>query len=450
MISHLYPARSVSAYLGLTLVRYVLLIAAFAATAAAQAPGPVVWTASGMERVGQAAAARKKTTAGLFAARGEYESFQVVVSASERGLRNVTFWIGDLKGPHGHVIARSNLAVYREHYVHVEHGSPVPKNMGRPPLGPGWYADALIPEVSDAANGRLRAFPFDLEAGRNQPIWVDIFVPRDTVAGTYTGAFEVRRRVRLTVWNFELPVKPSLVSSFGLQRDRSAATYEVILRHKLMPIPVSTDETPIPIPASAEDAGRFAREFGLEWFDVGFPNGASYDTSKMREPPSVGTIEARVKNFPAGAKLYNYTADEIVRFPELYPQIREWGRRLHGAGVLNLITMPPSPPCLTTANGRSAVDIWVLQPEYYETSPANVRAVQAKGDLVWSYLALVQDNHSPWWEIDFPPGKLPGNARVYQSKSELHRPPLLGGRFMDGQTVGRRGHLSPTRCTLSR
>ena len=78
-----YPARTVSAYLGLTLVRYVLLIAAFTATAAAQARGPVGWTASGMERVGQEAAARKKTTAGLIAARGECEPFQVVVSAPE-------------------------------------------------------------------------------------------------------------------------------------------------------------------------------------------------------------------------------------------------------------------------------------------------------------------------------------------------------------------------------
>jgi len=66
----------------------------------------------------------------------------------------------------------------------VERGSPVPKNMRRPPLGPGWYADALIPEVSGAANGRLLAFPYDLEAGRNQPIWVDVFVPRDAAAGT--------------------------------------------------------------------------------------------------------------------------------------------------------------------------------------------------------------------------------------------------------------------------
>src|ERR1700732_959893 len=185
-----YPVRTVSAYLGATLVRYVLLITAFMATA--QARGPVVWTASGMDRVGQTAAARKKTTAGLFAARGEYEPFQVVVRAPVGGLRNATFWIGDLKGPHGHVITRSNLTVYREHYVHVEHGSPVPKNMARPPLGPGWYAEALIPEVNDTANRRLRAFPFDLEAGRNQPIWVDIFVARDAVAGAYRGALEER------------------------------------------------------------------------------------------------------------------------------------------------------------------------------------------------------------------------------------------------------------------
>jgi hypothetical protein len=288
----------------------------------------------------------------------------------------------------------------------VEHGSPVPKNMRRPPLGPGWYADALIPEVSDAANARLRAFPFDLEAGRNQPIWIDIFVPRDAAAGTYTGAFEVRSpqgknrgRVRLTVWNFELPVKPSLASSFGLRGDRSAAACELILRHKLMPIPVST-----------EDAGRFNREFGLEWFNLGFPSGATWDTANMREPPSVDTIEAKAKSFPAGAKLYNYTADEIVRFPELYPRIREWARSLHAAGALNLITMAPVPALFDDGDGRSVVDIWVLQPEYYETSPANVRAVQTKGDRVWSYVALVQDDHSPWWEIDFPPV----NYRVMQ------------------------------------
>jgi len=384
-------------------MRNVLLLIAF--TAIAKARGPLIWTANGMERVGLEDAARENRTAELFAAREEYEPFQVVVQASAGGLHNVTLHIGDLKGPHGHVIPRVNLNVYREHYVRVEYGSPRQKNMRRPPLGPGWYADALIPEAAHAQRV-LRAFPFDLEPGKNQPIWVDIFIPRDASPGTYRGDFEVksseasaRGHVKLTVWDFELPLKPSLASSFMLWRDRSAAACELILRHKLMP-------TPAPI----EDAKRFSGEFGMDWFNTGFSSGANWNTPTMKPAPSVEAIEAKARSFPPGAKLYNYTADEIVRFPQLYPQIRHWAKNLHAAGVLNLITMAPVPELFDDGTERSVVDIWVLQPEYYESSPANVRRVQAKGDRVWSYLALVQDNHSPWWEIDFPPV----NYRVMQ------------------------------------
>src|SRR5439155_22780392 len=69
-----------------------------------QARGPVMWTATGMERVGITDAARENRTAELFAARGEYEPFQVVVQGVAGGLHNVTFRIGDLNGPQGHVI----------------------------------------------------------------------------------------------------------------------------------------------------------------------------------------------------------------------------------------------------------------------------------------------------------------------------------------------------------
>ncbi|MGI8959914.1 MAG: glycoside hydrolase domain-containing protein [Bryobacteraceae bacterium] len=385
-------------------MRYVFLLTTFVYIVRAQAP--IIWTETGMKRVGRTDAERKSGTAELFAARGEYEPFQVAVQAVAGGLHNVTFRIGDLNGPNHHVISRSNLTVYREHYVRVEHGSPVPKNMRRPPLGPGWYADALIPETPRAESARLRAFPFDLDAASNQPIWVDIFIPRDAAPGTYTGDFEVkssegsaRGQVKLTVWNFELPLKASLASSFMLWHDQSAAACELILRHKLTP-------TPVPI----EDAERFADEFGVEWFNTGFSSGANWDTAKMGPAPSVEAIQAKARHFPPGAKLYNYTADEIVRFPQLYPQIREWAKNLHAAGVLNLITMAPVSELFNDGSGRSVVDIWVLQPEYYENSPANVRSVQSKGDRVWSYLALVQDTHSPWWEMDFPPV----NYRVMQ------------------------------------
>jgi hypothetical protein len=189
---------------------------------------------------------------------------------------------------------------------------------------------------------------------------------------------------RYRVRSFSPFRESTLASSFGLRHDRSSAACEMILRHKLMPIP-----------DNAEDAGRFATECGLEWFKLSFSSGATWDKAEMLEPPSVETIEAKAKSFPAGAMLYNYTADEIVRFPQLYPRIREWARTLHAAGVLNLITMAPIPALFDDGTGRSAVDIWVLQPEYYETPPANVRAVQAKGNRVWAYVALVQDHYSP-------------------------------------------------------
>ena len=73
-----------------------------------------------------------------------------VVQAARRRSAQCNIPIGDLSGPAGHLISRANLTVYREHYVRVEHGSPVPKNMRRPPLGPGLYADALIPEAPRA------------------------------------------------------------------------------------------------------------------------------------------------------------------------------------------------------------------------------------------------------------------------------------------------------------
>jgi len=75
------------------------MIAAF--PVAAQARGPIAsWTATGMQRVGPDEPAREDRTALLFAARGEFEPFQVIVKAPVGGLLNVTFRISDLKAPH--------------------------------------------------------------------------------------------------------------------------------------------------------------------------------------------------------------------------------------------------------------------------------------------------------------------------------------------------------------
>ena len=60
--------------------------------------GPMVWAVSAMNRVARDAPAANQREIVLWAARGEYESFQVVVRAPAGGLKNVNVTISDLAG----------------------------------------------------------------------------------------------------------------------------------------------------------------------------------------------------------------------------------------------------------------------------------------------------------------------------------------------------------------
>ena len=128
-----------------------LAYSAFAEMAMAHS-SPVVWTASSLHRVGMSDAAGSGTEVNLSAARDEYQSFQIVVGGASNGLSNVNVKISDLEGPGGEAIPRTNFILYREKYVHVTASSP---NWGgsNKPLGPGWYADALIP-FTDPETGK--------------------------------------------------------------------------------------------------------------------------------------------------------------------------------------------------------------------------------------------------------------------------------------------------------
>src|ERR1700686_2302024 len=155
--------------------------------------GPTVWVVPALTRVAGDDAPGNRREIELWAARGEYESFQVVVHAPAGGLKNVNVAISDLGGERGR-ITKASLALYREHYVHVTHGSPDRGGSNRP-LGPGWYPDALIPlldtDNTDKSAAERKTVPFDLGAASNQPVWVDVFVPRNAEPGQYRGTITV-------------------------------------------------------------------------------------------------------------------------------------------------------------------------------------------------------------------------------------------------------------------
>ena len=391
--------------IGKTLFPAFLLCCSVAlSTPAVPESGPVVWIAPSLHRVGMTDAAGSNKQVNLSAARNEYESFQIILNGAASGLGNVNVSVSDLEGPQGQVIPRTAFTLYREKYVYVNKSSP---NWGgsNQPLGVGWYPDALIP-FTNPASGRplsgatLKAVPFDLKAGVNQPIWVDLLVPQTATPGQYSGFYTVSSNqgsitgpISLTIWNFTLPTNPSLKTAFLFNQAGSAAAQEELLRHRISPSSTSADQL-------ANMAKR-----GLNATNIGPYGGAYSGHCVMSSAPPVSRFKSLASAQQPGVLLYDYSADEVGHCTNIYPTIQQWAYNMHQAGVNNLVSISPTPALYSdgSGTGRSAVDIWVLLPLMYNKHKPEVAHVLQKGDSVWSYNTLVQDAYSPKWEIDFDP-----------------------------------------------
>jgi hypothetical protein len=349
----------------------------------------------------------------LWDARGEYESFQVVVRAPAGGLKNVNVAISDLTGERGR-ITKASLTLYREHYVQIMRGSPDRGGTNRP-LGPGWYADALIPFKTTSGGtlkpATLRAVPFDLAPSTNQPIWIDIFVERETLPGRYSGTVTITSdegkaavSVIVNVWNFELPLRPSLLSAFNVSNDSNSIprifygdekqNQEMLLRHRIMPVSVDP-----------KYERQFMQQYGLSIARIEYFQHASYGNCKQPPPPAAADLLSLKAKHQPDLTLYLHLADEVSDCPNIFPILKQWARNGREAGLITLLTAIPLPELRDdgSGSGRSVADIWDLLPRQYVSNPADVAEALKKGDRIWSYTAIVQDNFSPKWEIDFRP-----------------------------------------------
>ena len=172
------------------------------------------WTEQATEKIMPFDSPGSEQCIHIKAAKNEYEAFQVAVTAPE-GLTSVNVSVSDLTGSRG-TISSEYIRLYLEAYMDIT----TPSNIeGKTGLWP----DALIPTVDPFFNEARNAIPFDVPAGQNRAIWVDVFVPALTNAGTYTGNLTLTASgknpasvpITLTVWNFTLPSTASLKSAFG-------------------------------------------------------------------------------------------------------------------------------------------------------------------------------------------------------------------------------------------
>ncbi len=383
----------------------LILLGARVENSALPAGDFATWVLSSLERAGPNDPPGPAASATLSAARGEYESFQIVVNVPDSGLTNVSLAATGLADSANHIIPAANFSFYMEHYVFVNQASPDRGGSNRS-RGPGWYPDALIP--LPAAPGMVTA-PVNLSSPGNQPFWLDLFVPRDAPPGAYHGRVTfssdqhtVTVPVDLTVWSFTLPLKPSLKTSFLLWTQITPQAVELLLQNKIMPNTVSPGP-PTSDPGLAAKQLDLANRLGLYLADTKFWSGADQGACVLAPAPSPAQFAtAAAANSPL-MQLYNYTADEVGKCPQIYEPLQNWARNMHQAGIRNLVVMDPVPALMDdgSGTGRPAVDIWVVSPRALVSGAPKLAVALNGGSEVWSYNTLAQDGYTPKWLIDF-------------------------------------------------
>jgi len=396
-------------------------------------------------------------TAEVFAARGETESFQVVVTATESMVSgvNVESW-ALIKKDDGAALDAADVVLYREVFVPVRHsarGATCP---------PGLIPDALVPFQNPYTSEEIRepvwkdsgrigplfgATNFSLFPGHNAAIWVDIHVPRDAAPGLYEGRVKVTADsvppvelpVRLTVWDFALPPGPTHENHFGgfgnvagyLKLDPGSPEFQAIEDRYIEMMAAHRINPPVPTrlkPAVADDGTpQFTDELTVQWAEFV----KRYNLTNIEVPPPpfpdiLGPDRQKAINFYRGwyafldkngwaAGSYHYMLDE-PNDAEAYKQVRQLGALVAESAprLRRLVVEQPylQDPAWGTID--EAVDIWC--PLFGFIDEEAIKTVQAGGDDVWSYTALCQrapDYHPhyemvkdwtpPFWQIDFPP-----------------------------------------------
>lgn len=348
----------------------------------------------------------------LAAARNEYEPFQLVLRPS-RPLPRVEVSASPLVGPGGAKIAAPEIRLVE--YVKVVHPTD------------GVSSAGLWPDPLPRYDG-----PFSVAAGRNQPLWLVVYVPPRAPAGAYQGTVTInaggqrlQAPVKLWVWDFALPEHVSIRSGFGFspglvaQYDNLAGEayrevideyYRAFQSHRMAPYtPMRRPEVSFGQRQLEERQGRvsfdwtdfdrdaeyYLEELGFNSFSMpitglggGIPGskeaaelaGAKAGTPEYRELMAqyLGGIQRHLEEKGWLEKAYVYWYDEPA--PEVYEYVRGGMRTLQEyAPKLNrFLTVRP------VKELYGEVNTWCVPVGAYREKDCQAR--QRLGEEIWWYL----------------------------------------------------------------
>jgi len=421
-----------------------MLLTVVAATAASEQAAAQwkVWTETETRRVLRDDAADDAFTVRLAAARGEWESFQILLR-SDRPVQGINIVPGDLAGPGGAGIPGATSRLYRQHQFHLT--IPTCRNDA---FRPGWYPDALIPfdhpmTRQPLSGGRFVAVPFDLPAGQTHGFWVDLFVPAEAKPGEYRGTYRVitvgkgavEIPIVLKVWDFALPRVSTLRTALGSPAGRMRSYYrqraksgkepepddwaavdeqcaEMLSRHRINATPPPGSLAPVAQPDGSfripddqiEAFRRFVDRHHVNAFCVPHPRSAVSDPLQQRE-----RLHAWLKSWDRAVEqldhpkvvFYTYLKDE-PNDEEAYHYVQRWGRAIREAKSVVKVMVVEQTWTQNESWGDlyGAIDIWCPLFPLFKTESAAKR--QALGETIWTYTALCQQDRTPWWHTDFP------------------------------------------------
>jgi Glycoside hydrolase 123, catalytic domain/Glycoside hydrolase 123 N-terminal domain len=384
----------------------------------------------------------------IAAARNEWESFQILVR-SEILVEGVNVKPGDLKGPGGAVLPAATARLYRQHQLYLATGTF--RNEG---FKPGWYPDALIPFRHPVTGkplhgARFTAVPFDLPARETHGFWADLFIPPGARPGVYRGTYRVTGEpglavqipVELTVWDFQLPEVPTLVTAFGSPAERMRRYYrqraekvkepeltdwpavetqcaQMLMEHRI-------DATPPPGSLMLErqpdgsfrlSANRlralreFVGRYHVNALEIPHPDSVVKDPVAGRATLHAwlaGWDHAAAELARPGITFFIYLKDE-PNDREAYEYVQRWGKAIREAKSVvkvMVVEQPWTEPGNAGADSAwgdlyGAVDIWCPLFSLFREEPAAQR--QALGETLWAYTALCQGEPTPWWHTDYP------------------------------------------------
>ncbi|MCC6444224.1 MAG: DUF4091 domain-containing protein [Armatimonadetes bacterium] len=347
----------------------------------------------------------------LYAARGEAESAQLLVSALSRPLRNVSVRCS-LTGPGGGTLP---LEIHRVGYVPVK--QPTPGGFGIA----GRYPDPLLP---------FR--PFDAPRGEPRAVWLTAWVPRTAAPGEYRGTIAVvpagQKAVlvpfSVKVYKTVLPARSALKTAVLIRNtggapalygkrwtpERLKRFYETGLRYRFTaPPPLPWDNLFSRQPdgqwkADWADFDRQVREWiakgatafsigGILHWGVNLPPEADREETEAK----LRLLGRHLKERGWSDRFYCYAFD-VLPAADLKP-IQAICAYIHRqAPNLNVLLTGYNPAFRALAG---YIGIWV--PHINQYDPAFMRARQARGDQAWMYVCIGTANTSypDMWRIDW-------------------------------------------------